>query len=355
MMRRQTAEVRDFILEKIDAEEKHLTQAVVQRFGISRQAVSKNIRALIQEGLVVAEGLTRDRTYQLKCLFEINIPVTIKSRTEENQVWLQDVAPHLKDVKDNVREICHFGFTEMLNNVIDHSVSEKAEILLSRDAVRIRMSIRDYGIGIWNNLQKKFNLTDPRHALLELSKGKLTTDPKRHTGQGIFFTSRMFDEFFLESGTLSFCHFPDGDEWLFDIKEHEAVQGTLVIMNIHLHSTKTTKEVFDKFASDFDDFGFTRTHVALELVRYGNEQLISRSQAKRLLMRLEQFQSVYLDFKGISTIGQAFADEIFRVFQNEHPDIRLHPVNTTKEVDKMIARARHMVTEEEEQSELPLS
>jgi hypothetical protein len=52
----------------------------------------------------------------------------------------------------------------------------------------------------------------------------------------------------------------------------------------------------------------------VRLAKYGNDQLISRSQAKRLLARIELFKIVLFDFSGVETIGQAFADEIFRVF-----------------------------------------
>ena len=48
-----------------------------------------------------------------------------------------------------------------------------------------------------------------------------------------------------------------------------------------------------------------------------------------------------LDFQGITEIGPAFADEIFRVFQLEHPDINVFALNTTPEVKKMIDRIRY--------------
>ena len=42
----------------------------------------------------------------------------------------------------------------------------------------------------------------------ELPKsGKLTTDPDNHTGEGIFFTSRVFDEFEIDL-TVSFAEYP---------------------------------------------------------------------------------------------------------------------------------------------------
>jgi hypothetical protein len=39
--------------------------------------------------------------------------------------------------------------------------------------------------------------------------------------------------------------------------------------------------------------------------------------------RVELFKTVIFDFDGVPTIGQAFADEIFRVFANAHPQIML--------------------------------
>ena len=90
----------------------------------------------------------------------------------------------------------------MLNNVIDHSVSDDALISFRQNFCRISIDIMDSGVGIFEKIQKDFNLPDPRSALLELSKGKLTSDKSRHTGDGIFFTSRMFDVFEIRSGNL---------------------------------------------------------------------------------------------------------------------------------------------------------
>lgn len=70
-----------------------------------------------------------------------------------------------------------------------------------------------------------------------------------------------------------------------------------------------------------------------------NGHLTFRSQAKRLLARVEKFKVVILDFEHIEKVGQAFSDEVFRVFKNRHPDIRLFAVNTNEEIDSMILRA----------------
>ena len=65
---------------------------------------------------------------------------------------------------------------------------------------------------------------------------------------------------------------------------------------------------------------------------------MSRSQAKRLLTNLEEFNHIILDFDGITFIGQGFADEIFRVYQNKRPTLIIKNINLITEVKKMIQR-----------------
>jgi anti-sigma regulatory factor (Ser/Thr protein kinase)/biotin operon repressor len=348
-MKRQTKEIRRLILKQINDVGKVATVEVAKIFGISRQAVFKNIRGLAASGVLLKTGLAK-HPYRLKPLKDSHTTVQVGQGTQENKIWNESVAPLLQDLNSNAREICHYGFTEMFNNVIDHSLSESADIRITVDALVVRMIIQDHGIGIWKKLQEWFHLDDPRHALLELTKGKLTTDPKRHTGEGIFFTSRMFDKFILASDKLTFCRFQEGDEWLFDVKEDDAGPGTKVCMILYLDSEKTPKDAFDQFTAEFDDFGFNKTHLSVQLAKYEGDHLVSRSQAKRILNRLDKFKEVFLDFRDVTDIGQAFADEIFRVFQNDHPSIRLMPVNARPEVQRMINRAMAQTG----QTELPI-
>jgi hypothetical protein len=86
------------------------------------------------------------------------------------------------------------------------------------------------------------------------------------------------------------------------------------------------------------DDTFDNTVVPLRLAQDQGEQLVTRSQAKRVASRFEQFKSVELDFAGVSEIGQAFADELFRVFARAHPEIRITPINTEPAVARMIRR-----------------
>ena len=348
-MKRRTDEIRKAILSEANDSGTVSAGTIARNFGISRQAVFKTIRGMVASG-VLAKTASADHPYMIKPLRESRITVHVGPETQEDKVWNEFVAPLIHDVTANVREISHYGFTEIFNNVIDHSQSQTADIVVTVDAFVVRMSIHDHGIGIWKKLQDAFHLDDPKHALLELTKGKLTTDPTRHTGEGIFFTSRMCDRFHLGSDKLEFCRFREGDEWLFDVREYSFGPGTMVSMDVRVDSEQTPKMVFDQFTSELDSFGFSKTHLAVELAKYEGDHMVSRSQAKRLMARLDKFKEVYLDFKDVPTIGQAFADEIFRVFANEHQDIRIFTLNENPEVARMIQRAiRH-----DGQAELPL-
>jgi hypothetical protein len=96
--------------------------------------------------------------------------------------------------------------------------------------------------------------------------------------------------------------------------------------------------VIDEYAAQGDD-GFSRTIVPVRLARYGDERLVSRSQAKRLLARLDRFKEVVLNFEGVELIGQAFADEVFRVYPRQNPGVHLMPVNMNEQVRRMVLRA----------------
>lgn len=95
------------------------------------------------------------------------------------------------------------------------------------------------------------------------------------------------------------------------------------------HDTATSKEP-----------AFDRTVIPVRLARLGNENLLSRSQAKSLIDRIDRFRIVELDFTDVPEIGPAFADELFRVFANAHPQVQLVAVRANEEVMRMIKRAR---------------
>ena len=340
-VRARGEEIRRFILERVQSNSLSISKLTTDRFGVSRQAVNEHLRRLVAAGALTEAGNTRGRTYTLARLVEWQHQYEIVPGLAEDVAWRNDVAPVIGQLPDNVRDIWYYGFTEMFNNAIDHSGGKGITVGITKTAVTTEMLIMDNGVGIFRKIQKALNLLDERQAIFELSKGKLTTDPKNHTGQGIFFTSRIFDGFDILSGGVFYSHeFGKPEDWLLERKNPK--DGTSIFMKLGNHTARTTKKVFDQFTSDDpDDFSFSKTVVPVELAQYGNDKLISRSQAKRVLARVELFKKVILNFKNVPTIGQAFADEVFRVFPQDHPEVELIPMHENSEVKRMILRAKN--------------
>lgn len=332
-------EIKDFIIQAVEKHPKDVSRLSAQHFGLNQRSIVDHLKHLTDEGLLIAEGRTKARIYKLKPLIHEDWSVPINKESEEHEVWRTTIAPKLEGIPDNIRAVCQHGFNEMLNNVIDHSNSNQAYIEFNTNAASLQMIVRDSGIGIFEKIRAALDLPDPREALLELSKGKLTTAPDRHSGEGIFFTSRMFENFTILSGELVYtARASDDDDWLFEFADGKPIKGTSVWMSISRYSTRTTQEVFDRFAGIEE--GFLKTHVPIALARYGDDKLVSRSQARRVLSRFDKFREVSLDFSGVESIGQAFADEIFRVFANQHPNIKITHSHATDQIINMIAWVR---------------
>lgn len=339
-VRARGEEIRRFILDNVENNPSNVSKLASDRFSITRQAVNDHLNRLVQNGSLTEKGKTRGRIYQLAPIVEWEHEYSLKGSPSpaEDVVWREDVDEVLGALPENVRDIWFYGFSEMFNNARDHSDGSSVVVTIKKTAVTTEMLIMDDGVGIFRKIQEAMNLLDERHAIFELSKGKLTTDPAHHSGEGIFFTSRVFDGFDILSGGVFFTHeFGDEEDWLAERKS--AGNGTAVFMKLHNHTARTTKKVFDQYTEGSDNYGFNKTVVPVQLAQYGNDKLISRSQAKRVMARVELFTKVVLDFKDVPTLGQAFADEVFRVFANEHPGVALVPMNTNPEVRQMIQRA----------------
>lgn len=329
--------VRRFIVEHVEGHNGDIAALAADKFGISRQAVNKHLTRLREQGTITKEGTGRASRYKLLPIFQQTFYFQISDSLAEDVVWRQNIKDTISPLPDNVLNIWHHGFTEMFNNAIDHSGGTTIAVQVTKTANSTEIVVSDDGVGIFKKIQSELGLLDERHAIFELSKGKLTTDPRNHSGEGIFFTSRMFDKFDILSGGLYFSHERGKPEdWL--LERSKAHSGTAVFMELNNHTARTTRKVFDDF-TESDDYTFDKTIVPVNLARYGADELVSRSQAKRLLARVELFKHVIFDFEDVDSIGQAFADQIFRVFAGEHPEIKLVPVNTNAEVKGMIKRA----------------
>ena len=314
---------KDKILEYLQ-ENKFATGKQLSEFlRISRQAVNKHLKALIQNGSLIKEGITRGAVYRTPSS-KRKIPskkrlgkTYLLPDLEEDKVF-QEVALLLnlrQELSKSALKIVHYAFTEILNNAIDHSASGKCRIQVSLDQYRFNFCIRDFGIGVFYSIFTKFNLPDENAAIGELIKGKTTTMSEKHTGEGIFFTSKSADSVFFRSHKIKLI-FDNQKKDVF-VEEKKFIQGTEVLFSISKRSKRRLDKIFSQFAPEEFDYRFERTRA---LVRLFQQDYVSRSEAKRLLYGLEKFKEIILDFDGVKTIGQGFADEIFRVFKKAHPD-----------------------------------
>lgn len=327
--------MRSTALELIAADGARVGSRLARAMGVSRQVANDHLQGLLRDGLVEAEGTTRARVCRLKTLASAVMRFE-RAGLQEDVAWRQVGTPHVAALKENVRRIWQYAASALINNAIDHSASAQVEVGLERNALWTEVVVADEGEGIFLKIQRALRLNDPREAILELAKGKLTTAPEAHSGEGIFFTSRALDLFEIESHQLRFRHVHDGRD---SISEQPVdTPGSRVRMRLANDSTRELQSVFDAH-TDLEEFSFDRTVVPLHLAQHEGEKLVSRSQAKRVSHRFERFKRVELDFAGVSEIGQGFADELFRVFASAHPQILITYGNAVPAVDRMIQRA----------------
>jgi len=315
-----------------------LTRHYADLLKISRTAANQYIQKLESEGWIARSGPSTHPVFSLGYKRRVSGLYDLGG-LEEDIVWQKDFKPFF-NFKPNVHNIVVHGFTEMLNNAIDHSSGGRVFVWCNQINNKFTMAISDDGIGIFEKITKALDLPDMRQALLELSKGKFTTDPDKHSGEGIFFTSRIFDRFLIYANNLRFSH----DDSLQNDFLQDGIEafdrGTTVFMSVDLDSPRVPSDIFRQFTNSPEDFDFSKTIVPMKLAKFGDEQLVSRSQAKRLIARFDRFKTVILDFAGVQEIGQAFSDELFRVYAKSHPDVSLIPDNMTDQIKMMWSRTK---------------
>ncbi|HEX3731371.1 MAG TPA: DUF4325 domain-containing protein [Mycobacteriales bacterium] len=251
----------------------------------------------------------------------------------ESSVWRQVIDDLGLPTESSAGKIMGYAFTEMLNNAIDHSGSQAVEITWWVSQDQWSFEIRDYGVGAYAKLRRGLHLASDFESIQELSKGKRTTDKQRHTGEGIFFTSKAVDLFRLTSS---------GVRWTVDNLRHDTalglvpkIEGTSVICQIDPQTDRSLVDVFQQFTHDH---AFVRTRPIVKLFEIGTT-FVSRSEAKRLLDGLEaDFDTVEVDFAGVTDVGQGFVDELLRVWPRAHPTKTIVPSNMNEAVEFMVKR-----------------
>lgn len=307
--------------------------------GVSRQALSVHVRGLVEAGKVVRSGAARGARYMLRHRAPAPAVVGRALRTrglDEARVW-DELAVGLnlnQALRRNVDAIAHYAFTEMLNNAIEHSGAERCAVRFRLDSGMLSFEIRDAGIGVFHSIASKLRLDGEHTALVELLKGRTTTMREAHSGEGIFFTSRAADRFVLRSHRIQIeWNRAKGDVF---VSNPRYLKGTSVSFMTQRNSRLRLETVFGQFAPEEYDFQFQKTTVLVKLLQ---RDYVSRSEAKRLVANLDKFREIVLDFRDVKSVGQGFADEVFRIFAQRHPAIRIATENTKPAVDAMIRHA----------------
>ena len=308
------------------------TASLAAALGISRQAAHRQLAAEVVAGRLRAEGQARARRYLATIpWFEFDLTGLDEDRVLD-QVRTQ-LAAAFRGLSELEERLLVYAFTEMVNNAIDHSKGRRVLVRLTMRTEAIELEVVDDGIGVFASVQGGRGLADLVEAAAELTKGKVTTMPSRHSGEGVFFTSKAVDRFELMANGLSLIVDNDLDD--VAIQQVEPSVGTWMHLSFRRPPKRSLQAVFEAWT---DKFEFSRTRTVVKLFGLGRD-FVSRSEARRLLQGLASFREIVVDFQGVAGIGQAFADEVFRVFAPQHPGIRLVPVNMVPPVQFFVERA----------------
>ena len=252
---------------------------------------------------------------------------------DEAEVWKEHVKELGLNLKEPCADIIPYAFTEMLNNSIDHSLGLEVETSFSESNENWTFEIQDDGVGIFAKVALTYGLINNLDAIGELSKGKRTSAPDAHSGEGIFFTSKAVDYFEIQANQIIWQI--DNVKHDFSVGKSRNNIGTYVKCTVARNTNKRLLDIFKEYTRDHE---FYASRPTIKLFETGLS-FLSRSEARRLTNGLEKFSEIRLDFAKVESIGQGFADEIFRVWSNAHPEIRLIPINMIEPVSFMVNRS----------------
>lgn len=311
-----------------------LPEFVMARLGIGRRSALALLNKLVAAQWLARDGRSRKSVFRPGPLKQVVQRYPLAG-LQEDLPWQRDFAPFF-DLSPNVVRLVQHAFSELLNNAVDHSGGTQVTVSVRQTAMHLQLLVSDDGIGVFGRIQRDFDIADPQVAMLELSKGKLTSAPDRHSGHGLFFTSRLADMFDLHANQRAF-QYRGWDQRRWHTGKPMPREGTSIFLAVALDTKRTLDELLRSHSADGAGYAFETTQVLLQLLTGAAIGLESRAQAKRVASRLQRFRRAEVDFTGINDVGHGFADELFRVFTREHPALELVPVGMAPRVAAMVA------------------
>jgi len=301
---------------------------------VSPATSHRMLRALVTSDVLERHGRGPAARYRLRRIrhrFRL-------AALEEDVVWrrVAEGIGRIRPLPSEEQRSLQYGVSEVVNNAIDHSGGRWVDVAVAFEAGTTVATVCDDGVGVFRRVCADFGFASPREAIVQLEKGKLTSDPSRHSGEGLFFSSKAVARFRLES---------QGIAWIVDnvvgdsaVGSSPVRAGTQVVLAVVRGHTPRLEDLFRAY-TDPAALRFTRTRTTIKLSNLGST-LISRSEARRVVQRLTDFTHAVLDFSGVDIVGQGFCDEVFRVFARAHAEVTIEPVGMNDAVAFMVARAR---------------
>ena len=147
-------QIKNYILEKIDAHDDGFIGKTVSTYGISDKTVYRYLQEMVNEGILV-----KDKKQYSLCYDEAGFDIkrAEAEKLGEDMVYTQNILKYVDDLKSNVRAIWDYGFTEIMNNAIDHSNAEGVKIIVRKNRLRTSIAIIDDGIGIFENIKNAYD------------------------------------------------------------------------------------------------------------------------------------------------------------------------------------------------------
>ena len=312
-----------------------------ETLALSRRGVAALLARLQASSWLARDGTPRRPQWRPGALRQVVKTYPLEGLLEDLP-WRQDFVPFF-ELPANVRRLAQHAFTELVNNAIDHSGGTQVTVSMRQTAAHLQLIVSDDGLGLFQRIEQSFAISEPKLAMLEIAKGRLTSQPDRHCGQGLVLTAQLADIFDLRANAAGFQRRAWSQAQWHGLQPAAAQAdrpGTSIFLAIALDTTRTLDEVQRSRCAGAGSYAFDEAHVPLHLLTDDGVALASRADAKRVASRLAEFRRAEIDFAGIDEIGHAFAHELFGVFQRTHPGVELVPVAASARVAAMLNAVR---------------
>ncbi len=331
---RTSEQIKKFILDNLSIHKKDIVQESINHFGISRQAIHKHMKRLIDDKKVVAYGTTKGRYYELIPSVNYNKKIIIDGAFSSENFLKEHISPQIESLPKNIFEIFIFSIGALLNNILYHADATNIYFKLYVNHREAHFVLSDNGKGIFENIRSGLELSNSSVAALELAKGNVTTDPSRHSGDELNTIIQLFDKVTIDSSGISLKYFNKNQDWL--LKHSKQLHGTRIHLQIDSLSKRTCSDIFDSIFAN----KYLRIRIPLNFLELSDNKIVnSRLQAKSALRNIKDYKIVEFDFKKIDLIGPAFADELVRQTKEKNKFADIEWINTNPTVDLLMSRA----------------